>query len=84
MSTIMLSRKAVDRIAKLCSKVKFNNPHNEHTIEMADGIAVFVQLHRYVSYEQAVWLCRNFDHWNVKRPRELANIVVTSIAKYLR
>ena len=84
MGPIALSVKSISRVVKLCSKVKRNNPNNERTAAMAQGMAVFVQHYGYVSQKQAVWLCRNFDHWNVKRPSELTNVAVASIRKYIK
>lgn len=84
MGPIALSVKSINRVVKLCSRVTRNNPNNEQTIAMAQGMAVFVQHYGYVSQTQAVWLCRNFDHWNVKRPSELANVAVANIKKFLK
>lgn len=43
---------------------------------MADGIASYVEDKGYLSEKQAQWVCQNADYWKMKRPSELAAIVV--------
>ena len=78
MNNITLSELSVEYIIKLCKKIKTNCSNNMQSIEMADGIALYVRTHGRISHKQAEWVCRNADYWKMKRPSELASIVIKS------
>lgn len=48
---------------------------------MAEGIAEYVEKYSCVSEKQAAWICRNAGYWKLKRPVELANVLIENAPK---
>jgi hypothetical protein len=78
---IKLSEKTIEYIAILCKKIRIKNPDNAQSVKMAVGIADYVETYGQIAVKQAEWVCRNADFWGMKRPTELADIVVTYKSK---
>ena len=73
---IQLSEESVRDLIDLCQVVQKRNAKNEISVNMAKGISEYLGTYGMVSEAQAVWLARNADFYKIKRPAELAEIVV--------
>src|ERR1019366_5219707 len=81
MNSILLSEQSVSCVVKICAKIEKHCASNPQSVEMAIGISDYVQNNGHISQKQAVWICRNADYWKMKRPSELANVVVPNNKK---
>jgi hypothetical protein len=81
MNSILLSEQSVSCVVKICTTIEKNCASNPQSVEMAIGIADYVQNNGHVSQKQAVWICRNADYWKMKRPPELTKVVVSNNKK---
>jgi hypothetical protein len=70
---IELCEKSILQVIAICDKVRHNLPNNQKSVDMAEGIAGYVEEKGFVSDKQAVWICRNAGYWKMKRPAELVN-----------
>lgn len=73
---IELSEESVRDLIDLCQVVQKKNSKNEISVNMAKGISEYIDAFGMVSEAQALWLARNADFYKIKRPPELAGIVV--------
>jgi hypothetical protein len=66
---------SISEVSDICDTVKTRNSQNEISVNMAKGIADFVETNGYVSEKQACWIVRNADYWKISRPFELKDVV---------
>ena len=77
--TIQLSDESIEEIVSLCELIRRKNPRNEISVNMAKGIAEYASHQGLVTHRQAMWLCRNADHWKITRPTVLADVTVEHV-----
>ena len=73
---IQLSDPSIQDLISLCQTIERKNAKNEISVNMAKGIADYLGANGTVTARQAIWLARNADFHKIKRPAELADVVV--------
>jgi hypothetical protein len=71
-----LEQEQIKAIRKTCKLIERKKPDNEKSVVRAKGIPKDIQAARYITKNQASWICRNAGYCDVKRPEFLKDFVV--------